>query len=86
MRQLTCRSCGRLACTPGRIQICPRCITIDRQIIRRRMGPNYRLFEALKMITLCLAVGLAVTSAFLQMQDGSQDSVVRARMIAAETP
>lgn len=50
------------------------------------MGPNYRLFEALKMITLCLAVGLAVTSAFLQMQDGSQDSVVRARMIAAETP
>jgi hypothetical protein len=86
MRKVTCRSCGRLACTPGRIQICPRCITVDRDIIRTRMVPNYKMWETLKMVALALIVGLSVASALLQFDDNSSDSLVRARMIAAETP
>lgn len=86
MKKLTCRSCGRLACTPGRIQICPRCITVDRDIIRTRMVPHYRIYETLKMVALALIVGLSVASALLQFDDDSPDSQVRARMIAAETP
>ena len=86
MRKVTCRSCGRLACVPGRIQICPRCITVDRDIIRTRMVPHYKMWETLKMVALALVVGLAVASALLQFTDESPDSLVRARMIAAETP
>lgn len=75
-----------MACTPGRIQICPRCITVDRDIIRTRMVPQYKMWETLKMVALALIVGLSVASALLQFGDESPDSLVRARMIAAETP
>jgi len=50
------------------------------------MVPHYKMWETLKMVALALVVGLAVASALLQFTDESPDSLVRARMIAAETP
>ena len=50
------------------------------------MVPHYRMWETLKMVALALIVGLSVASALLQFDDNSSDSIVRSRMIAAETP
>lgn len=50
------------------------------------MVPKYKMWETLKMVALALIVGLSVASALLQFGDESPDSLVRARMIAAETP